>query len=299
MEDMTHKTHDGAQTEMDISGASPGEMTPDGDSPTFKLETFEGPLDLLLALITKNKVSIYDIPISEIFDQYMDYIRKMEMFNMEIASSFIVMASQLMLIKSRLLLPVQKEEEDPRKELVDMLLEYQLAKKTAEVLHERELTFWGRYEKPAEKIEIDPEYTLTHELSVLQEALLRALERSENADDELAAMEENIGRHLKATRQVSVGEKINHVLSRLEKRGSESLDKIFSEVSTKDEAVATFLALLELVKGKLVKIVYHSDDYSDCDIVLNDEDESGASLESIITDAAYDGENDTEGKTET
>ena len=93
------------------------------DGPTFKLEIYEGPLDLLLGLIAKNKVNIYDIPISLIFEQYMDYIHQMELFNLEIASEFIVMASQLMVIKSRMLLPkTEDDKEDPRQELVDMLL---------------------------------------------------------------------------------------------------------------------------------------------------------------------------------
>ena len=120
----------------------------ENDGLTFSLEeVFEGPLDLLLALIAKNKVSIYDIPIQLIFEQYMEYIAQMERFNMEIASSFIVMAAQLMVIKSRMLLPPKEDdEEDPRQELVDMLLEYQSAKETASERHARELTYMGRFE---------------------------------------------------------------------------------------------------------------------------------------------------------
>ncbi len=239
---------------------------------SFKLEIFEGPLDLLLSLISKNKVNIYDIPISLILEQYMEYIHQMELFNMEVASSFIVMASQLMLIKSRLLLPKQDdEEEDPRKELVDMLLEYQRAKKTAEVLHERELTYWGRYEKPAEEIEIPPEYTLTHELEVLKDALRRAFSRLEDRDEGIFEMEQNIGRHLKATRQVSVDEKITFVIDKLKVKVQDRLDSFFDEVQSVDEVVATFLALLELIKCKRLQVIYHSDDYSDCDLKLCEE----------------------------
>ena len=245
------------------------------DTPTFHLEIFEGPLDLLLTLIARNKVNIYDIPITLILEQYMEYIRNMELFNMEVASSFIVMAARLMLIKSRMLLPIQEEEEDPRQELVDMLLEYRRAKETAEVLHERELTYWGRYEKPPEEIEADPEYTLTHDVEILKEALRRVLSRSEEPDDNaLFEMEENIGRHLTATRQVSVGEKILHVLKRLVKKEKMRLVNFFDEVHSRDEVVATFLALLELIKGKRIHIDYYSDDYADCDIVLNREGES-------------------------
>ena len=258
------------------TSSSDGEITlfdneEEDDSPKFKLEIFEGPLDLLLSLIAKNKVSIYDIPIATILEQYMEYIHQMELFNMEVASSFIVMAARLMLIKSRMLLPVQKDEEDPRQELVDMLLEYQRAKKTSEVLHDRELTYKGRYEKPSEDIGIDPEYKLTHDIEILKEALRRALARSEEDDEAVFEMEQNIGKHMAATRQVSVGEKILHVLKSLVKKDKRRLDSFFDEVKSRGEVVATFLALLELIKGKRVTITYYSDNYADCDISLNRE----------------------------
>ncbi|MBE6623336.1 MAG: hypothetical protein E7621_04045 [Ruminococcaceae bacterium] len=256
--------------------SSDGEITlfdneEEDENPKFKLEIFEGPLDLLLSLIAKNKVSIYDIPIAMILEQYMEYIRQMELFNMEVASSFIVMAARLMLIKSRMLLPVQKDEEDPRQELVDMLLEYQRAKKTSEVLHDRELTYKGRYEKPAEDIGYDPEYKLTHDIEILKEALRRALSRNEEDEDAVFEMEQNIGKHMAATRQVSVGEKIVHVLKSLVKKDRRRLDSFFDEVKSRGEVVATFLALLELIKGKRVKISYYGESYSECDIVLNRE----------------------------
>jgi len=190
---------------------------------------------------------------------------------MEVASSFIVMAARLMLIKSRMLLPVQKDEEDPRQELVDMLLEYQRAKKTSEVLHDRELTYKGRYEKPAEDIGYDPEYKLTHDIEILKEALRRALSRNEEDEDAVFEMEQNIGKHMAATRQVSVGEKIVHVLKSLVKKDRRRLDSFFDEVKSRGEVVATFLALLELIKGKRVKISYYGESYSECDIVLNRE----------------------------
>lgn len=128
----------------------PDTITIETDDLTFHLEIFDGPLDLLLALIAKNKVNIYDIPIALILDQYMEYIHQMDLFNLEVASEFIVMAAQLMVIKSRLLLPKpeNEDEEDPRQELVDLLLEYKRAKQTAEVLHELEFTYGGRFEKP-------------------------------------------------------------------------------------------------------------------------------------------------------
>lgn len=243
---------------------------------TFSLEeVFEGPLDLLLALIAKNKVSIYDIPIQLIFEQYMQYITRMEMFNMEVASSFIVMAAQLMVIKSRMLLPPKDDdEEDPRQELVDMLLEYQRAKETASELHDRELTYMGRFEKPAEKIEAEPEYSLSHDIQLLKEAFVRAYSRKFSAEEVLAPIEEPIDELITATRQVSVTEKINSVVSVLKTVKRTTLGSVFLSSETKHELVATFLALLELIKGRRVTVIYLNDeDYADCDIEYNEDAE--------------------------
>ena len=103
---------------------------------TFHLEVFDGPLDLLLHLLSKNKVEIKDIPIAAILDQYLEYIRRMQEFDMEVASEFITMAAQLMYIKSKMLLPVYEDtaEEDPRAGLVEALLEYQRIKEAGSVL---------------------------------------------------------------------------------------------------------------------------------------------------------------------
>ena len=103
----------------------------------LKIERYEGPLDLLLALIAKNKLNIFDIPIAEIAEQYMAHIEAMRSLNMEVTSEFIYYAAELMLIKSRMLLP-REEEEDPRRNLVDALLEYRRARAAAELLRERQ-----------------------------------------------------------------------------------------------------------------------------------------------------------------
>ena len=247
----------------------------ENDGLTFSLEeVFEGPLDLLLALIAKNKVSIYDIPIQLIFEQYMEYIAQMEMFNMEVASSFIVMAAQLMVIKSRMLLPPKEEdEEDPRQELVDMLLEYQKAKETASELHDRELTYMGRFEKPAEKIEAEPEYTLLHDIQLLKDAFVRAYSRKFSSE-EFIPLEEPIDELITATRQISVTEKIHSVVNVLKTVKRTTLGSVFLTSETKHELVATFLALLELIKGRRVTVIYLSDeDYADCDIQYNEDSE--------------------------
>lgn len=237
---------------------------------SFKLEIFEGPLELLLSLITKNKVNIYDIPIALILEQYMDYLHTMELFNMEIASEFIVMASQLMVIKSRMLLPKLKEdEEDPRQELVDMLLEYQRAKQTAVILHDREATYGGRFEKPPEKVQNlnKSEYKLTHDIKILQEAYARVYQRRLEF---LEAKEntERLDNLLKTTRHVGVNERILHVMKLLVRRGECSFAGLFENAESRSEIVATFLAVLELIKGRRVMVCNLSENGEDCTITL-------------------------------
>lgn len=236
---------------------------------SFKLEIFEGPLELLLSLIAKNKVSIYDIPIALILDQYMEYLHTMELFNMEIASEFIVMASQLMVIKSRMLLPKAEEEEDPRQELVDMLLEYQRAKQTAVVLHEREFSYAGRFEKPPVKLENvnKSEYKLTHDISVLQEAYLRVYQRKIELM-EANANTQHLDNLIRTTKHVSVNERILHVMKRLVRKNTLSFAGLFEDVQSRSEIVATFLAVLELIKGRRIFVDEVSADNSDCKITL-------------------------------
>ena len=137
----------------------------------FKMEVFEGPLDLLLSLIAKHKMDIRDIQIAIIFDQYMEYVEEMKRMDMEIAGEFITMASELMYIKSRMLLP--KQEEDPREELVRVLMEYKTAKEIASWLSEREDDFSGRFEKDTD--EIKPDRGVLEEMDA--QILTRALEK--------------------------------------------------------------------------------------------------------------------------
>ncbi len=271
---MTETNERDLTTELSVSEYTSDGTDADG-SLTFSLEeVFEGPLDLLLALIAKNKVSIYDIPISLIFEQYMEYIDRMHMFNMEVASEFIVMAAQLMVIKSRMLLPPKDDgEEDPRAELVDMLLEYQKAKDAANELHERELTYSGTFEKPPEKIPDEPEYTLRHDIRILEEAFMRVYARKREAD-ELIPMEEPIENLLTATRQVSVGEKITTIVKEMKVGEKKTLCSLFFPAESKHELVAIFLAVLELIKSRRAVVHYiHDEDYADCDIELISDEE--------------------------
>jgi segregation and condensation protein A len=260
------------QNSLEVQVKDKNDISSDGEggNPTFKLEIYEGPLDLLLALIAKNKVNIYDIPISLIFEQYMEYIRQMNLFNLEIASEFIVMASQLMVIKSRMLLPKSDENaEDPRQELVDMLLEYKRAKQAADVLHNLEFSYSGRFEKSPMEPPADEkrEYGMPHDLSLLTEAYRRIYERN----IELMEARKNTGaidNLLRTARHVSVEEKIIHVMKKLVKNRKVKFSQLFEGAESRNEIVATFLAVLELIKGRRVKVNSLSGDATDCRIVL-------------------------------
>ena len=139
----------------------------------YKIELFEGPLDLLLSLISKNKMSIEDIKISVICDQYMEYINTMQKLDIELSSEFIVMASQLMLIKSRTLLPRMSDDdgEDPAEELARALLEYKRAKEASGKLGGLYSQFSGRYQKDTDEISPDRTYVADHSVDLLSKAL--------------------------------------------------------------------------------------------------------------------------------
>ena len=153
----------------------------------FRLEVFEGPLDLLLSLIAKNKVDIYDIPIALILDQYMEYIEQMRQMDMEIAGEFIVMAAELMLIKSRMLLPrpetEEKDEEDPRAALARALIEYKRAKEAAAFLSDQYGIYAGRIAKEPEVLDTRSDLPEHIKLSLLEKALGRVLSRNSRLPD--------------------------------------------------------------------------------------------------------------------
>ena len=145
---------------------------------TYHLETFEGPLDLLLSLIQKNKVEITDIPIALICDQYLAYIAEAESLDMDLTADFIVMASELMLIKSKMLLPKEEEEEeDPRAELMEALIKYQQAKAAAAYMGKRYPTYSGRMVKDTDEITVDKTFVADQSVTSLCLAVRRSIPR--------------------------------------------------------------------------------------------------------------------------
>jgi segregation and condensation protein A len=221
---------------------------------TVRTETFEGPLDLLLHLIKKNEVDIYNIPIATITRQYLDYLDVMKELNLDIAGDFLVMASTLIQIKSKMLLPLptddeqgEEEEEDPRAELVRRLLEYQKYKEAAITLSQRELLgrdlFARKFVAP-ELAEIQPEQEpLEVELFDLLEAFRRILAQVP------AQTFHEVG-----AEGLSIADRINELLLLLQGREAAGFEELFIGTITRDQVVVTFLAILELTRLKMIKL---------------------------------------------
>ena len=220
-------------------------------STRVQLEIFEGPLDLLLHLIKKNQVSITDIPIAAITEQYLATLELMQSLNLDVAGEFLVMAATLIHIKSRMLLPAGDDEADddegvdPRDELVRRLLEYQRFKEAADQLERREILSRDVFVRTGVPTEGSPPAAF-RELSVFEllAALGRVLERLPSDDDV----------HEVTLEKITVREKMTLLLDTLRSSGKVLFESLFSEVKSRMEVVVTFLAMLELVRGRAVRI---------------------------------------------
>ena len=214
---------------------------------------FEGPMDLLVYLIKKNELDIYDIPIAMVTEQYLRYLEWIKIMNIDYAGDFIVMASTLAHIKSRMLLPAsdgEEDEDDPRREIVRPLLEYLQMKSAAEQLSERHLlgeeTFLRGRDRQ-EFLEIQQEEYIQVGLFELIEAFQKILEKIPG-DERMEFTADKI----------SVKERITQITDILEAKGSTTFIELFSENPNKSEVIVTFLAILEMVKLALVRIVQHT-----------------------------------------
>lgn len=220
----------------------------------IQLEVFEGPLDLLLYLIKKEEVDIYNIPIEKIARQYMEYLNLMKMLDLGIAGEFLVMAATLMMIKSRMLLPVEErpeleeEEDDPRWELVKQLVEYKKFKDAAAKLQERELLQENIFDLGAENLVFDGEDDAEVVLGDLNLFDLIAAFR----DVLKNAKPEELGEIM--AYQYTVADKIDYLLSSLAKNKTLKFSTLFDEKTTKPEMICTFLGLLELIKLRQISI---------------------------------------------
>ncbi len=226
------------------------------DAITYRLDDFEGPLDLLLTLIQKNKVSITDIPISLICDQYVEYITNAQMLDMEVASEFIVLASELMLIKSKMLLPREEEgADDPRATLTDALLRYQQAKEAVAKLSPLYAYYSGRMVKDTDEISVDKTYVQDQDTTSLCAAIRRII--AYNNALERAATTSFTPMISKPIIPVEI--KIVSILKTLEVRGIASLEDLIIDEVTLPDLIASFLGVLELVKIR--KLLVEDDDF--------------------------------------
>ena len=214
----------------------------------YKLDVFEGPLDLLLHLIEKHKLNIYDIQISELLDQYMEQINIMQEQDLDIAGEFLSMASRLVQIKSAMLLPKYDEGEKMREELSGQLIEYQRCKKMAKLLSDN-ISFDSFCREPL-KIKADMKYKRIHLPNSLIGSYMAAVGRGKAK----LPPSKDVFSDIVARRVVSVSSKIIGVMRKLMKHESIRYENIFDGSTDKSELVATFLAILELIKGKRVRM---------------------------------------------
>lgn len=227
----------------------------------LKINEFEGPLDLLLHLIKENKMDIFDIKIEEITEQYLSYIKKQESMNLEVDSEYLVLASELIEIKSKLLLPHEKEvideeESDPKEELMNRLLEYQAYKEITKTLKEKELIRQEIYTKAPsslkEYVDSDTDIKMDVTLDDLVDAFQKFLERKKESKPLTTKVTEN---------EITVSSRRSDIKMLLSKGKKISFFKLFP-VYTKEYVVATFLAVLEMVKNKEI-IITQNDTFDD------------------------------------
>ena len=218
----------------------------------IRVLNFEGPLDLLLHLIKAHEVNIYDINISLVTQQYLDYLDLMQDMNLEVAGEFLVMAATLIHIKSRMLLPrpdpTQEDPgEDPREALVRRLLEHQRFKAAAEMLHEKEIQRSAMWHRPdgrvAEVVGEAPEPEIEVDLFSLMAAFRQVLERARSRPRVILPPE-----------QIPIETRIEQLLARLSETDACGFDELFADVQTRGGMIVTFLALLEMIRLKMVRV---------------------------------------------
>lgn len=229
------------------------EQTEEEKKHSVKLDVFEGPLELLLHLLKKNKVSIYDIPIVQITEQYFDYMNTLKEFDIEYSSEFVVIAAELLYIKSKMLLPKREEEsgDDPREDLARRLADYQRMKVVSEILKEKEFSdYYNFYKKPEVLPKRDADYSdQSFETDVLFQAFLAVLDKNERkAPPPKSAFGGVVGRVT-----VSVKSRADFIRTKLNAKKQVSFTSLFENDDSRQSIIATFLALLEMIRQEIVK----------------------------------------------
>ena len=217
----------------------------------FIINDFEGPLDLLLHLIKTSKMDIYDIKIEEITKQYLDFINRMNELNLDVASEYLVMASELTLIKSKMLLPRQdeeEEEEDPRRELVDRLVEYQRYKDMIDEFKSLEKERKDIFTKDPMNL-LDYSDPIKNDGDITLENLVEALNKFFQRKEDEKPLETKIAR-----KEILVTDRTNEIRSLLKKKRKVSFFDLF-EIRTREYVVVTFLSILEMAKEGEITII--------------------------------------------
>ena len=245
----------------DIPELPAGEPSPNDDAfesqleaITIKLHAFEGPLDLLVHLIKKNQMNVYDIQISVITKQYLEYLDLLQELNLDVASEFLVMAATLIHIKSKLLLPRPEtaagdpaDDEDPRDALVRRLLEHQKFKAAAELLHDKETLRSAQWARPDSRIEEiagdDYEPEIEVDLFSLLSAFKQVLERARERPPVALPAE-----------QISIETRIEQLLDRLSETEACGFEDLFERDASRADMIVTFLAMLEMIRLKLIRV---------------------------------------------
>jgi segregation and condensation protein A len=226
-----------------------------------RLEVFEGPLDLLLFLIDRNKIDIYDIPIVLITEQYMEYIQNMQTRDMDVMSEFLVMAATLVKIKSKMLLPkdqTKEEEEDPRQELVERLLEYKMYKYMSLALKDKQIDaervlYKGptipdeiaNYEETVDIEELLQDITLAKLQSIFQDVMRRQADKKDPIRSDFGKIEKE---------EITLSDRMIYIQRYARHNGKFSFRNLLEKQSTKVEIIVTFLGVLELMKVSVIKI---------------------------------------------
>ncbi len=219
------------------------------DNLTYKIEVFEGPMDLLLHLISKHKLNINDIPIAQLVDQYLDYVKKMEEENFDIAGDFLEMAARLIYLKTVSLLPRHEEAETLKRELTGELIEYRDCKLMAQKLSKRTDGF-NRYVREAQGGWVNYDYERFHEGDELLSAYINAAGKAQRR---LPPPIDSF-KVIVAKRFVNVATKVRTVMRKLWSGKKVSFLSLFEGAQSKSDLVATFLAVLELAKSKKISI---------------------------------------------
>jgi segregation and condensation protein A len=239
-----------------------------------KLEVFEGPLDLLLFLIDKNKLDIYDIPIVLITEQYMEYIRNMDTKDMDVMSEFLVMAATLVKIKSKMLLPrdeTKQEEEDPRQELVERLLEYKMYKYMSLALKDRQIdaekvlykgaTIPDEIKNHKEKVDVDAlmaDVTLAKLQSIFNAVMRRQVEKQDPIRSKFGEIKKE---------EVTLSDRMIFIQNYAKENKNFSFRQLLEQQSSKVQIIVTFLGILELMKISVIT-VEQDDIFDDIQIVF-------------------------------